>query len=334
MTTLTERYAAAVLRGIPERQRADVDRELTSSIADAVEDRVAGGEARAAAERDVIEGLGEPSRLAASYSGRPLHLIGPELFPVYRHVLVMLLSISLPIVALVLAGVTIAGGGGYADALLAGFGGALSVGVHICFWVTVTFAAFERFEVMREARTEIVDATGRWTVDMLPDEPADRDSLGDTLGEVFATLLAIGGILFLRDTSWFSGADGAGTAILDPALSTFWLPLLIAILVAQAALQVVVHLVGRWTMPLAAGSALLHLAWALPVIALALSGQIVNPAFAANVGWTDLRSGNAPAMLLVAAGTTLVTAWEIFDVFRRARRTSRRAGNGWKEQAA
>ncbi|MBA3852357.1 MAG: hypothetical protein H0X59_08335 [Chloroflexi bacterium] len=41
MISLTERYLAAALRSIPDAQRADVDRELRSSIADAVEDRVA-----------------------------------------------------------------------------------------------------------------------------------------------------------------------------------------------------------------------------------------------------------------------------------------------------
>jgi hypothetical protein len=30
-------------------------------------------------------------------------------------------------------------------------------------------------------------------------------------------------------------------------------------------------------------------------------------------------------MLLIAAGATLVTAWEIFDAFRHARRSPRRA---------
>jgi len=35
MISLTERYLAAALRSIPDAQRADVDRELRSSIADA-----------------------------------------------------------------------------------------------------------------------------------------------------------------------------------------------------------------------------------------------------------------------------------------------------------
>ena len=80
MTSLTERYLGAALRGIPESQRTDVEGELRSSITDAVEDRVSAGEDRVAAERAVLEGLGNPARLAAEYAGQPLHLIGPELY--------------------------------------------------------------------------------------------------------------------------------------------------------------------------------------------------------------------------------------------------------------
>ena len=49
----TERYLAATLRSIPEPKRADVERELRSSIADAVEERVAAGQDRHASRIQV-----------------------------------------------------------------------------------------------------------------------------------------------------------------------------------------------------------------------------------------------------------------------------------------
>ncbi|MFC7484261.1 permease prefix domain 1-containing protein [Luedemannella flava] len=66
--TLTDRYVDATLRRLPERQRADIERELRASIEDAVEARVDGGEDPADAERAVLTGLGDPARLAAGYS--------------------------------------------------------------------------------------------------------------------------------------------------------------------------------------------------------------------------------------------------------------------------
>ena len=108
MTNLTERYLAAALHGIPQAQRPDVERELRSSIADAVEDRVRGGEDQADAEKAVLEGLGDPARLAAGIAGRPLYLIGPDLFVEYRRLLVLLLSVVLPIVGFVQVGLHVA----------------------------------------------------------------------------------------------------------------------------------------------------------------------------------------------------------------------------------
>lgn len=333
MTPLTERYLAAVLRGIPERQRADVDRELRSSIGDAVEDRVEAGEDRAMAERTTLEALGDPARLAASYSGRPQYLIGPEMFPAYRSLVVMLVSVVVPIVAVVLTVLEIIDGASYINGLLAGTWAAFATAIHMAFWVTLVFALIERTEALREARTEIVGATRSWNVSMLPEESSGRISLGDTIGEIFTTLITIGGLLLLRDTSWFT-ASGGGVQILDPALSEFWLPMLILVLLATAALQVVVHVVGRWTVPAAAINGLLTAAFAVPVVWLALNGLLVNPAFAAEVGWPELAAGDQPVMLIVAASTTLVSLWEVIGPFLKARRSGSGPERSWNEQVA
>jgi hypothetical protein len=311
------------LRGVPERQRADVEGELRSSIDDAVEDRVGAGEDRSTAERAVLESLGNPVRLAAEYAGRPLHLIGPELFLVYRDLLVRLVGIVVPIVLVVLTTAELLGGTGLVGALLAGIGGAVNIGVHLAFWVTLVFAFIERADAARDARTEIAGASSRWTVDMLPEPGSDRIGAGDTAGEVFSVLLSIGGLLFLRGLSSVTDAGGAVVPVFDPALTTFWFPVLIALLAATAVVHVVVYLVGRWTIPIAAGYTVLELAFAIPVIGLALSGTLINPAFAAEIGWPPLAERDGPVMLVIAISATLVTAWEIFDAFRRARRAPR-----------
>ena len=65
---------------------------------------------------------------------------------------------------------------------------------------------------------------------------------------------------------------------------------------------------------------MLEVAFALPILVLALTGSIINPAFAAQVGARTLGHGNGPAMLALAIGTLLITAWEIVTTFLRARR--------------
>ena len=96
-STLTDRYVAEAVRGIPAAQRADIETELRASIADAIDDRMEAGADAAAAELDVLTELGAPRRLAASYSARPTALIGPDLYPDFVRVLTALLATVVPI---------------------------------------------------------------------------------------------------------------------------------------------------------------------------------------------------------------------------------------------
>ncbi len=229
----------------------------------------------------------------------------------------------MPLVLVVLTVVELIGGAGCVGALIDGIAGAATAGVHLTFWLTLVFVFLERAEAARETRTEIVGTSGRWTVDMLPHPSADRVGVGETVGEVLTTMLTIGGLLFLRDLSLVAGTDGQIVPFFDGALTTFWFPVLIAVLVSIALLQVGVFAVGRWTIPLAAAHAILQLTFAVPVVWLALGGTIINQAFAVEVGWPPLADGGGPVMLTLAIAVTLVTAWEIFDAFRRARRGPR-----------
>jgi hypothetical protein len=81
--TLIERYLGEVGRRIPHRQRADVIRELRSSLLDAVDSRF-GPEA---SEEDVVtllRELGPPEAVAASYQPSSQYLIGPAWYPTFR----------------------------------------------------------------------------------------------------------------------------------------------------------------------------------------------------------------------------------------------------------
>ena len=320
MTPLTERYLAAALRGIPEKQRADVERELSSSIADAIEDRIASGEDRDAAERAVLEGLGDPVRLAAGMTGRPLYLIGPELFVSYRQLMAVLLSVIVPISGVVQAAVELYEGSDLVTAVVAGAAGGFTVDLHIFFWVTVIFALLERLDSAREARDELTGGPGPWTVDRLPALLSSRISASETVGEIVTTFLSIGFLLFLYNAEWFIDANGDVIPIFNPDLWYLWLPAFIVLLAALAGLRIVVFLVGRWTTPLAVTNAVLQLAYAVPLTVLALTGSLINPEFADAVGWPPLADGSGPAMLGLAVIIVLVAGWEIVDGFRRARR--------------
>jgi len=325
MTSLTDRYVAATLRGIPEKQRPDLERELRSSIADAVEDRITNGEDRTAAEVAALEELGDPARLAAGVTGRPLYLIGPDLFPGYRYILFLLLAIIVPIVGVVQAAVQLGVGAGIGSALLEGIGGALSVGVHLSFWVTLAFVIVERIDPAtweREDFKELKVLKEPWKVESLPELPSSRAvTPGETVGEIVTIGISIGGLLWLRGWSWVTDASGAPIPLLNPALWEAWFPAIIAVFVLQIGFHVIKLAVGRWTMGLAVVNAILLAAIAIPFAWLALSGQLINPAFAAAT-WPALDDGDGIVMVAVAVASILVNGWEAADGFRRARRSA------------
>ena len=321
MTSITERYLAATLRGLPQSKRADVERELRSSIADAVADRVESGEDRAAAENAVLEGLGDPTRLAADYAGRPQYLIGPEFFEPYRQLLTRLAGVVIPLAAIGLTALGIVAGKPLVGAILDGLGGAFMVGLQLVFWVTVVFVFIERADAARETRAEIA-ARGRWTVAHLPEAVPSGVTISETIGELVTIVITIGGLLVLRDLAWVRDAAGTPLPILEPSLGNLWLPLLIGLLLALVVLHVVVHVAGRWTLPFAAVYTAVNGAFALTFVGLALNGTLVNPAFAAQIGFPQAAEGDSVVMIAVAATAVVVTALEILSVVRRARRAN------------
>ena len=71
-SSLTDRYVNATVRSLDDEQRAEVERELRTTIEDMIDGRLqAGAPSRPDAEREVLVELGDPVRLAAGYSGPP-----------------------------------------------------------------------------------------------------------------------------------------------------------------------------------------------------------------------------------------------------------------------
>ncbi|HWM16349.1 MAG TPA: permease prefix domain 1-containing protein, partial [Microbacterium sp.] len=133
-TTLTDRYVAAAMRTVPEKQRDDLAAELRASIDDQIEARVDGGEPRVTAERSVLTDLGDPDKLAAGYTERPLYLIGPRHYLDWWRLLKLLLAIVLPVSAFGVALGQTLSGAGFGEIVGSVIATLISVAVHLGFW--------------------------------------------------------------------------------------------------------------------------------------------------------------------------------------------------------
>lgn len=319
MSTLTDRYVFAALKSIPEAQRSDIERELRGSIADDVEARVEAGQPAAEAENAVLAELGDPARLAAQYSGRPLYLIGPDLFLDWWRLLKTLAVILTPLALVGSVVVQMAlDPGNPAGAFGTAVGTAISVLVHLGFWVTLVFAIIQ-FNGTRRKDLGLQP----WSPAMLPQVPRKSQvSLGDTIASVVLAAFFIGVLLWQRVGSVMY-LDGEPVVLLQESLWSFWLPYVIVLLVIEAGFAVVLYLAGRWTYAFAAVNAVLALAFTVPVLWLLSTDQVFDWAFLANVDWGADASGWISG--ITAAAVLFIGLWDIGDGFIKAWKSGRPA---------
>ena len=188
--------------------------------------------------------------------------------------------------------------------------------VQICFWTTLVFAFIERAST---------DTEPGWDPDTLPAVPDERRgiTLSDAIaGATFNVALAA----LLAAQHDVTRVLGDSVPLLDPDLWSFWLPFLIAVALASAALEVWKYRRG-WTMGVLAGAVATSLAFAGPVAWLAKEERLLNPDFVDAVG---MGAGTLSTIsTAVAVGAVLVAVWEIgeaaFHVLGDRVRTTPRA---------
>ena len=312
MTSLTDRYVVATLRSVPAQRRDEIAAELRGSIEDMIEGRSAAGEDTTAAERAVLTELGNPAQLAARYADRRLQLIGPAYYLVWLRVLKVLLSTVPAIVGVVVALVKVADGEA-GDAVGAGIGTAIEVAMQIAFWVTLSFAVLER--------TNTPVNLPEWTVDQLPrDLPNRQITLPDSAAAIGWLVLVIAYLPVQHFWSFIPARNGGNVPLFDPALWSFWLPYLMAVLLLNLGVEIAKYRAGRWTWPLIGANALVNIAFTVPVCWLLLTDRLLSREFVARFEWLSQPSNLDTVANIAVAVTILVAIWSIVDSILRCRR--------------
>lgn len=311
MTDLVERYIHQVGRHLPGADRAEVEAELRSMIADQLEDRF-GGAPSQADEATVLAELGDPRKIALSYgSGRSL--IGPAFYPMLMTVLRRgwLIVPSIMVFLHVFSALTAPVPPAFAD----WFGAMLAAVLQATFlfsgMVVLIFALIERALEEMKNRPAFDPLT-------LPavDDPAAVNRAEAIFGSVFGALAflvflywqQVGGLTLRFDLG------DPGPIIAAPRL---WLGILAAIVAATAILELVALRRGRWT-PVAWMAETLLEAAGIFGLYFALYRPLFDRLVASNpsLGQTAII-GSAPellaifhaVLLLATRGSRLVTLW-------------------------
>lgn len=304
--SLTDRYVDAAMRTVSEAQRADLAAELRASIDDQIEARVESGEPREAAEREVLNELGDPDKLAAGYMDRPLWLLGPRYFLQWWRLLKLLLWIVIPCAVFGVSLAMVIDGATFGEIMGAIWPLALTVGVHLAFWTTLVFVIVER----TEGRGTSLPFE-EWTVDQLP-EPRPRGAgLSDLVASLVFLVIAAGAILW----DLFVGfvPTEPGLSFLDPGLWPAWILGLFVLMALEAALAVTVYAVGRWTAGLAVISGILNFAIAIPAIWLLMDGRLINPDYFPTIIGADGAEVGAIVSIVTGFVIAGIAVWDTID---------------------
>jgi hypothetical protein len=93
---IIDRYINAVGRHLPNKNKADIQNELRSTLMDALEARH-GKETTEEQAATLLKEFGHPEKVAGSYWPEGRYLIGPRLYPLFR----MVVGISITVFVIV-----------------------------------------------------------------------------------------------------------------------------------------------------------------------------------------------------------------------------------------
>jgi hypothetical protein len=256
---LVTRYVSEVGRHLPEKTRADLEKEIRSLIEAALDDRAAktGRPVDEDMIVDVLKEFGPPDKMAASYLPER-YLIGPRLFPAFLTVV----KVALPII-IILAGLRFGLTVGRSDlapkfvveALADGVAGLFSTALQVLGNIVLVFALLEWLVPGLKVKPleKALDVRGQqkeWDPRSLP-KPAPAPQKVGVVGlsvEIAFTMVAIVIFNFYPQLIGvgFSGTEWVSIPILAEVFFTrylFWLNINWAL---QIVLDSVVIGRGRW----------------------------------------------------------------------------------------
>ncbi len=236
---LIDRYVNEFGRHLPRKDRADIQAELQSTLVDTLEHRVEGEPS----QEDVVELLmefGPPQKVAASYWPEGQYLIGPKLYPLFRMVVGIALTVFV-IVQLALLGIAVV----FNQEVLT-FTSVLGIfsemigSVFTAFGIIViVFAVLQRFDVRPDTGEEQWDPR-----ELPPVEEVDTVSRGGMAAEITFSLVIIAVLLFLPDKIGVVVSPGM-EIIINPVIRSY-IPLIILSTLLGIALDVILLWRGRW----------------------------------------------------------------------------------------
>ena len=278
-------YIQEVTRRLPEKSRADIEKELQSTIYDMMPDDYNDDDVNKA-----LLQLGNPAKLAQQYQERPTFLIGPKFYDSYFTILKMSAFIGIIIAVAVAAidhAITHTDDFTLLESALSFMGILIGVAFQalmgIFAWTTVTFAILER--VVDDASLK----EKGWTPDELKFVKAIEPKRQISKVEVFFSLFwtAIWATVYFKASDILGIYEKSGPEdqllFVEPlfnqeVLLSYW-PLVCALIAFDIALVLYKWLAGRWTEKMAVLNAVYHTSYLVVAFIILSQTEIFNDGF-------------------------------------------------------
>ncbi|TCI33495.1 hypothetical protein EVJ29_13930 [Exiguobacterium sp. SH4S7] len=296
---LRDVYIAEVTSRIPESMREDVALELESTI-----DDMTGDDPSEKALLEALRQLGDPNILAARYANRPLHLIGPALFPGYVSILktVLPIAITLSIILATIAYLADANvESSWVQFIVQGLvqisSAIFEVVIQTFFWITLVFFIIER------ASPEGDVPLSKWSPEKLKNvKPRTKFIPLSSIVFDFVMVVVLM-MLYVNTDQWIRlSIDGETFPLINPEILDRFFPFVIALAVFDIGIGVYKWVARYWTKPLALWNVALNVLW-IGVTALIL----LQP---------ELISSEALALLAerTSVALTTLTQWGVWSI--------------------
>jgi hypothetical protein len=321
---MIELYTREVGRRLPEKMRADIEREIRSLIEDNLEDesRAAGRPADEEMVAAVLKRMGPPEKMAASYLP-PRYLIGPELFPHYLNSLRIVLAVVAVLAALALGAGVGAGAATPFEAIGRIVSGLLDAMFRAAAIVTLVFAIIQLASPGLGLRVKEAE----WDPRKLQAEPdPERVSIPGAVAEIVTSTVAL--VVFNFYPHWIGlntlvNGEWTHAGLLTEAFFGY-LPFLNAVWALEIGRNAWLAAQGRWT-PQQRWAEMVLSALTVGVLAWMLSGPALvglDPAEASRLGWglspetvAQINEGLATSVRVVLG---LVIALQVLELGQQA----------------
>ncbi len=286
---MIDRYVYAVTRRLSADQRADIERELRGLIEDmlAEERRNHPQASDTEAVENVLRRMGPPAVLAARYRGTGQYLIGPDTYHLYSFVLRIVLIATGIGLAVALAVALITNTAVHPLTQFTEMLGRLFTGLIGAFgWVTLIFAAIERYSPEHAARAGRESEAEMFQPRSLPPIPRERDRIppADPIASIVFTLIAMIAAYYAPQFVgfYYSGMTGFVPLFNQPVYMQY-LPFMIGLLALGLAREIIKLATGRWSAVLSIYHLAVSAAGVLFTIIFVSDPALFNPGFFSSI---------------------------------------------------